>query len=240
MKFDFNIKNGLALLVDPDDGNPTEWTILAGKIKASAIDVVLVGGSFLYHQNLHACLVALRTANKPLILFPGSNAQIDAAADGILLLSLISGRNPELLIGQHVQSAMTLKMSGLEIYPTGYILVDGGKPTTVSYISNTQPIPHDKPGLAASTALAGEQLGMKLIYLDAGSGAKTAVSREVIQLTRSFIQIPLIVGGGIRDKASIQSAWSAGANLVVIGNHAFENAAFMQEILALKKQPLFN
>jgi phosphoglycerol geranylgeranyltransferase len=240
MKFDFNIKNGLALLVDPDDGNPTEWTILAGKIKASAIDVVLVGGSFLYHQNLHACLVALRTANKPLILFPGSNAQIDAAADGILLLSLISGRNPELLIGQHVQSAMTLKMSGLEIYPTGYILVDGGRPTTVSYISNTQPIPHDKPGLAASTALAGEQLGMKLIYLDAGSGAKNPVSREVIQLTRSFIQIPLIVGGGIRDKATIQSAWSAGANLVVIGNHAFENPAFMQEILALKKQPLFN
>jgi phosphoglycerol geranylgeranyltransferase len=240
MKLDFNIKNGLALLVDPDDGNPTEWTMLAEKIKGSAVDVVLVGGSFLYHQNLHACLVALRSSQKPLILFPGSNAQIDPAADGILLLSLISGRNPELLIGQHVQAAITLKMSGLEIYPTGYVLIDGGKPTTVSYISNTQPIPKDKPGLAASTALAGEQLGMKLIYLDAGSGAKEAISQEVIHLTRSFIQIPLIVGGGIRDKAAIQSAWSAGANIVVIGNHAFENAAFMQEILAIKKQPLFN
>jgi phosphoglycerol geranylgeranyltransferase len=240
MQFDFNIKNGLALLVDPDEGNVGTWSALAERIQKSTIDVVLVGGSFLYRQNLHACLTALQSAKKPLIIFPGSNAQIDSAADGILLLSLISGRNPDLLIGQHVQSAISLKMSGLSIYPTGYVLIDGGKPTTVSYISNTQPIPKDKPGLAAATALAGEQLGMKIIYLDAGSGADESVSAEMIQQTKALISVPIIVGGGIKSTESIQTAWNAGANIVVIGNHAFEHSKFMEQLLAIKKQTIFN
>ena len=193
------------------------------------IGLMLVGGSFLYRQNLHACLTALQSAKKPLIIFPGSNAQIDSAADGILLLSLISGRNPDLLIGQHVQSAMSLKMSGLSIYPTGYVLIDGGKPTTVSYISNTQPIPKDKPGLAAATALAGEQLGMKIIYLDAGSGAKEPVPIEMIASIRS-IGLPLIVGGGIRTIDGIRSAHEAGANVVVIGNKLEEDVDFLLDL----------
>jgi putative glycerol-1-phosphate prenyltransferase len=233
-------RQGLSILVDPDEGDIELWESWIPKISGSSIDALFIGGSFLISGRFHQCVQTLKKANKPIILFPGSNTQIDNKADAILLLSLISGRNPDLLIGQHVQSSFALKESGIQIISTGYILVDGGKPTTVSYISNTTPIPADKPGIAAATALAGEQLGMKCIYLDAGSGALNPVPIEMITLTKSQLQIPLIVGGGLRKIKDIEKAWEAGANWVVVGNHALENPAFLSEILWMKQKTIIN
>ncbi len=212
----------LAVLIDPDKGNTDTWTTLALLASANQVDLFLVGGSLMVHQQLGACINTLKQhSNIPVILFPGSPAQITPLADGILLLSLISGRNADLLIGQQVQAAAALKQSGLELLPTGYILIDGGAPTTVSYISNTLPIPTNKPEIAALTALAGEQLGLKLIYLEAGSGAKQPVSLETIAAVSGQITVPLIVGGGIRTGKAAYEACKAGADVVVIGT-AFE------------------
>src|SRR5690606_37228031 len=134
----------------------------------------------------------------PVIIFPGSANQICDSADGILLLSLISGRNPEFLIGAHVTAAARLRVSGIEILPTAYMLIDGGAATTVSYISNTLPLPADKPDIAACTAMAGEMLGLRLIHMDAGSGAKNPVPNAIIRAVREAVDLPIIVGGGIR------------------------------------------
>ena len=155
------------------------------------------------------------------MLFPGSPAQLSKHADAVLLLSLISGRNPELLIGHHVTAAPTLKAMGIETIPTGYMLVDGGKPTTVSYVSQTLPIPRDKPGIAACTALAGEMLGLRTIYMDTGSGAEFTVSPEMIAAVRNSVDLPIIIGGGIRDAKTARALCTAGADVLVIGT-AFE------------------
>jgi putative glycerol-1-phosphate prenyltransferase len=152
------------------------------------------------------------------------------SADAILFLSLISGRNPDFLIGQHVISAPILKKSSLEILPTGYILVDSGKQTTVSYMSNTTPIPHDKPEIAACTAMAGEMLGLKLMYLDAGSGAQRAISPKMISIVRKSVDVPLIVGGGIRSANEAYEAMLAGADTIVIGNGIEKNPALLAEV----------
>lgn len=165
-----------------------------------------------------------------MILFPGNSFQLSYNADALLLLSLISGRNPELLIGKHVMVAPYLKISPLEIIPTGYILIDGGKVSSVQYISNTAPIPADKNDIAACTALAGEMLGLKLIYLDAGSGANNPISSEMISTVSAQIQVPLIVGGGIKTPAKIIENFRAGADLVVIGNAVEKNPNFIGEI----------
>jgi phosphoglycerol geranylgeranyltransferase len=234
------INKGLFILIDPDEGDEKLWQSWIPNIQESTIDGLLIGGSFLTSSRFHRCVEIFKASKKPIILFPGSNAQLDKRADAILLLSLISGRNPDLLIGQHVQSSFALKESGIGIIPTGYILIDGGKPTTVSYISNTTPIPSDKPSLAAATALAGEQLGMKCIYLDAGSGALHPVSQDIISATRSQLQIPLIVGGGMRKVSDVERAWNAGANWVVVGNHAIENPTFLSELLWMKQKPILN
>ena len=154
----------------------------------------------------------------PVVLFPGSNLHIDMAADAILFLSLISGRNPDFLIGQHVLAAPILKRSRLEILPTGYLLIDSGRQTTVSYISNTTPIPHDKPDVAACTAMAGEMLGLKLVYLDAGSGAQQPVTARMVATVRRTVDAPLVVGGGITTPAQAEELLRAGADLVVVGN----------------------
>ncbi len=212
----------LAVLIDPDKGNTDTWTTLALLASANQVDFLLVGGSLMVHQQLDACINTLKQhSNIPVILFPGSPAQITPLADGMLLLSLISGRNADLLIGQQVQAAAALKLSGLELLPTGYILIDGGAPTTVSYISNTLPIPANKPEIAALTALAGEQLGLKLIYLEAGSGAKQPVSLKTIAAVRRQTTLPLIIGGGIRNAEAAYEACKAGADVIVIGT-AFE------------------
>jgi putative glycerol-1-phosphate prenyltransferase len=158
----------------------------------------------------------------PVVLFPGSVYQLDGQADGLLLLSLISGRNPEFLIGHHVTVAGRIKRLGLPTVPTGYLLIDGGRPTSVSYMSGTTPIPADKPPIAAATALAGEQLGLKLIYLDAGSGAQNPIPASVIRAVREEVDLPVVVGGGIRSEQAAREALRAGADLIVVGT-ALEN-----------------
>jgi len=168
----------------------------------------------------------------PVLLFPSHALHVDAAADGILLLSLISGRNPDFLIGQHVVAAPRLRQSGLEILPTGYLLVDSGRATTASYMSGTAPLPADKPGIAAATALAGEQLGLRLTYLDGGSGALHPVPPDLIRAVRAAVSTPLIVGGGLNSGEKIQAALRAGADVVVVGNHLERNPAFLAEAVA--------
>jgi putative glycerol-1-phosphate prenyltransferase len=166
----------------------------------------------------------------PVILFPGSSLQIDANADAILFLSLISGRNPDLLIGQHVVAAPILKNNKLEVIPTGYVLINSGKTTSVAYISNTIPIPDDKYSLAACTAMAGEMLGLRLIYLDAGSGAEREINSKMITAVRKAVDVPLVVGGGINTSQKALNALEAGADLIVIGNALEKDPKLLIEI----------
>jgi putative glycerol-1-phosphate prenyltransferase len=164
------------------------------------------------------------------VLFPGDNLQINSHADAILFLSLISGRNPDLLIGKHVISAPILKDSGIEVVSTGYMLIDGGTPTSVSYMSNTTPIPANKRDIAVCTAMAGEMLGLKLIFMDAGSGALNPVGENMISAVKKSIDIPLIVGGGIRSAEKAKAAFEAGADVVVVGNAIESNKDLIREI----------
>jgi phosphoglycerol geranylgeranyltransferase len=208
-----------AVLLDPDKLDEESCMKLVNMGIESKIDYFFVGGSLLTNYNLSSLIKIIKQNSQiPVILFPGSYLQIDDAADGILFLSLISGRNPDYLIGQHVISAPILKKSKLEILPTGYMLIDCGKQTTVSYISNTTPIPHDKPSVAVCTAMAGEMLGLKLLYVDGGSGAQMPVSPKMISAVSKSVDIPLIVGGGINTAKKAVEALTAGADLIVIGN----------------------
>jgi phosphoglycerol geranylgeranyltransferase len=213
----------LAVLIDPDKMTDEKHLIeTTNLISASHVDFIFVGGSLLVETNFESCIQHIRKHSKiPIVLFPGSPSQISDVADSILLLSLISGRNPELLIGQHVIAAPKLKRSTLEIVPTGYMLVDCGKATTASYISQTFPLPWNKPEIAAVTAMAGEMLGLRCIYLDGGSGADRPVNNTMIHAVRQAVETPLIVGGGIRNEDQAAEAWGAGADLIVIGT-AFE------------------
>lgn len=212
-------KKLFALLIDPDKVTKQEAERLRDQSVALGVDLLFVGGSLMTGYQLHDVVTVMKQQDQiPVILFPGSNLHIDHEADAILLLSLISGRNADLLIGQHVVAAPLLKKSPLQILPTGYMLVDSGVQTTVSYISNTTPIPYDKPSIAACTAMAGELLGLKLIYLDAGSGAARPISQRMIAAVRKAVDLPLIVGGGIKTPEMIHDALTAGADVVVVGN----------------------
>jgi len=187
------------------------------------VDFIFVGGSSCSLPVFNETITFLKEAqNRPVIIFPGSELQVSENADALLLLSMISGRNPDLLIGKHVEAANHLFASGLEVISTGYILIESGKTTTVEQVSETKSLPRNKPELALSTALAGQLLGMQLIYLEAGSGAENHVPVETIRLVRSKLNIPIIVGGGITDVEKLQHIIDAGADLVVVGN-ALEN-----------------
>jgi putative glycerol-1-phosphate prenyltransferase len=212
-------KKNFVVLLDPDKCNDHELDKVIKLSIDAHVDYFFVGGSLLMHSNLDRYLDRIKEQSQiPTILFPGNTDQITCNADAILYLSLISGRNPNLLIGKHVESAMKIKKSGLEVIPTGYMIIDGGRPTSVSYISNTSPIPQDKNGIAVSTAIAGELLGLKLIYLEAGSGAINAVSPSMIEAVSQHTNVPLIVGGGIRTPEKATQAIEAGADIIVIGN----------------------
>lgn len=225
----------LAVLIDPDKISSDRAKDFCEQCEAAEVDYLFVGGSLIHTGDLSKCIVEIKKhTSLPIIIFPGSNLHISEEANAILLLSLTSGRNPELLIGQHVVAAPILKASGLEILSTSYILIDGGRPTTVSYISGTTPIPSDKPEIAACTALAGEQIGHQLIYLDAGSGAESPVPTKTIQATKKLVSKPLIVGGGINSSEKAKAAYEAGADLLVIGNHLEENPSFIAEINAIR------
>ncbi len=236
MKLDQS-KKQIAVLIDPDKTDTGKIQRLVLAAEKASVDFFLVGGSLLLKNNLEETIASIKKySKKKVYLFPGNPMQITPKADGILLLSLISGRNAELLIGAHVQAAPLLKQSRLNIIPTGYMLIESGRPTTVSYISNTTPIPADKPEIVACTALAGEQLGLKTIYLEAGSGAQNPVSKEMIKAVRKMIKIPLIVGGGIRSAAQAEQAFSAGADIVVIGTAIEDDVAFLNELKYINKQ----
>jgi putative glycerol-1-phosphate prenyltransferase len=212
-------KKKFAVLIDPDKPSDEQIIEIVKKSILAGVDFFFVGGSLLTTDSLDNCIKLIKElCDIPVLIFPGNSLQISKWCDGFLLLSLISGRNSEMLIGRHVIAAPYLKLYGNEIIPTGYILVDGGKPTSVSYMSNTTPIPHDKDDIAMCTALAGEMLGLKLIYMDAGSGAINPISAEMINKVKHTIEVPLIVGGGINTPEKAATAAKAGANIVVVGN----------------------
>lgn len=222
-----------AVLVDPDKLDETGLSNTIALAIEAKVDYFFVGGSLVVTDTLDKVVSAIKEkCNIPVILFPGSPDQITPKADALLYLSLISGRNPELLIGQHVISAPFVRQSGLEIMPVGYMLVDGGTPTTVSYISNTNPIPANKNDIASCTAMAGEMLGLKLIYMDAGSGAQKAIPSAMITQVAKYITIPLIVGGGITTAEKAKENCLAGADIIVVGNAIEKDPNLIKEISA--------
>ncbi len=211
---------GLLSLLDPDRLDKEDLVRTAVLCAEHGADAILVGGSFLVCTDFDRVVREVKRAvDIPVLVFPGPDTnQISAAADAILFLSMISGRNPDLLIGQHVKAAPILKAYGLESISTGYILVDSGRQTTVEYISNTRPIPRDKPDIARAHALAAEYLGMQCVYLDAGSGAEQMVPEEMIEAVAGYASIPIIVGGGIRRPEDAAARVAAGASFVVVGS----------------------
>jgi phosphoglycerol geranylgeranyltransferase len=226
-------KKSFAVLIDPDKVHDESVEELVQLALDAKVDYFFVGGSLVISNYLDECVQLIKSkCDIPVILFPGSPSQVSKYADALLYLSLISGRNPELLIGQHVISAPIVKKSGLEILPTGYMVIDGGAPTTVSYISNASPLPADKNEIAMCTAMAGEMLGMKLIYMDAGSGAKKAISESMIQKVSGCIDVPLIVGGGITTPEKAYLNCKAGADIIVVGNAIEKDANLIKEISA--------
>ncbi|MBP1675507.1 MAG: geranylgeranylglyceryl phosphate synthase [Bacteroidetes bacterium] len=208
----------LAVLLDPDKCTGELLQKILYQLQNAVPDFIFVGGSQASLSTNRLIAIIKQEINCEVVLFPGNVSQFSPNADAVLFLSLISGRNPEFLIEQHVQSALTIKQSGVEVIPTGYVLIDGGRITSVQSVSATQPISAENKEMIVSTAVAGELLGMKLIYLEAGSGALIPVSSETIATVIDNISVPLIVGGGIRTIEGIQTAFSAGADLVVVGN----------------------
>lgn len=226
-------RKSFAVLIDPDKVDAGKIEQLVALSMEARVDYFFVGGSLVISNHLDECIQQLKSAcNIPVALFPGSPSQVSKYADALLYLSLISGRNPELLIGQHVISAPFVKKSGLEIMPTGYMVIDGGAPTTVSYISNATPIPADKNEIAMCTAMAGEMLGMKLIYMDAGSGAKRPITETMIEKVARHIEIPLIIGGGITEPEKAYRNCKAGADVIVVGNAIEKDPTLIKEISA--------
>lgn len=231
-------KPQIAVLVDPGKLSLQAVEKTARLCKQHQIDYVFVGGSLMLDNSLEACIQTIKsTYSGPVILFPGNTFQVHPLADGILLLSLISGRNADLLIGKHVEAAGMIKAANLEVIPTGYMLISQDQPTAAQYMSQTQPIPRNKPEIAAATALAGEMLGLQVMYLDAGSGASQPVTVDMIEKVKQTIQVPIIVGGGIRSAADAVAAWKAGASIVVIGN-ALENSPELIEAFAAARNSM--
>lgn len=219
-----------AVLLDPDKMRLKQFDKTLQLAIDSKVDYFFIGGSLIVSDMLDKTLDTIKkSCDIPMILFPGNSFQLSYKADALLFLSLISGRNAELLIGKHVVVAPYLKLSPLEIMPTGYMLIDGGVPTTVTYMSNSSPIPANKPDIAASTALAGQLLGLKVIFMDAGSGAQNPVSEDLIQAVSNTIEIPLIIGGGIKTPEKAHSNAIAGADLIVIGDQIEKDPSLLPE-----------
>lgn len=225
-------RKSLAILIDPDKiESLSAIHQLIALANESYIDYFFVGGSLITTDNLNQIVQLIKDESEiPVVLFPGNNMHISNAADAILFLSLISGRNADLLIGQHVNAAPFLNKSSLEILPTGYMLINSGSTSSASYMSNTMPIPPDKYSIASSTALAGQMLGLKLIYMDAGSGSKNAISSKMIRKVNETINCPLIIGGGITSTSLANEALMAGADVIVIGNAIEKNPNLMIEV----------
>jgi len=216
---------GFLVLVDPDRSSPAEIVEYAVQCSEAGVDALLIGTSLMMKNGFHEYIEAARAVvDLPVIIFPGERAQVTGKADAILFLSLLSGRNPEFIIGEQVRSAPHIKNCGLEAISTAYLLIDSGRITSVEFMSNTKPIPSDKPEIAVAHAMAAEIFGMKLIYLEAGSGAGKTVPDKIVRAVVSSIDIPVMVGGGIRNPETVAAKVDAGASFVVVGNH-LENTA---------------
>lgn len=223
-----------ALLIDPDKqrDNLSDLVTKAGNL---GVDLILVGGSLVKRGMDETIAVIKNNGNIPTVLFPGSVFQFTPTADAILLLSLISGRNPEYLIGNHVIASQAIKESRMEVIPTGYMLIDSGQTSSAQYMSNTSPIPRSKPDIALATALAGEQLGLKTIYLEGGSGAQNTIPDAVIKTVCNNVSIPVIVGGGIKTPKQVKAIRLAGASMVVVGNSIEESPHLLEDLVAASR-----
>lgn len=234
-------KKLFAILIDPDKQNSERLSTIINEANNNKIDFFFVGGSLLTNDSLESCISTIKgNSDIPVVLFPGNAMQVHNKADGILFLSLISGRNAEMLIGKQVITAPILKNSDLEVLSTGYMLIDSGKSTTASYMSNTTPIPHDKNDVAICTAIAGEMLGLKLIFMDGGSGAIHPISKEMIQSVSKEIDCPLIIGGGINSSEKAIEKLNAGADIIVVGNAIENNSDLISEISTKIKKTQWN
>ncbi len=222
-KINFPGKVSLALLLDPDKTNDDELDEILRIAEKYRVDFIMTGGSITFRSIDNLIYAIKKTCNIPVILFPGNLLQLSREADKILLLSLISGRNPELLIGNHVIAAPYLKSQKEKLVSTGYILIGSGSKTSVEYISQTEAIPFDKPDIAVATAMAGEMLGLSMIYLEAGSGALNPVPVSLIRSVKENISVPLAVGGGIKSKNDVTDTYKSGADLIVLGNGCERN-----------------
>ncbi|MFD2543223.1 geranylgeranylglyceryl/heptaprenylglyceryl phosphate synthase [Lacinutrix gracilariae] len=224
-------KKGLAVLIDPDKTKPEGLSSFMHKLNNSIATHIFIGGSTVEADATENLVLEIKKQTQlPIVLFPGDVSQITNHANAILYLSLLSGRNPEYLIGQHIASVSKLKNTNLEVIPTGYLLIESGKETAVQRVTQTQPMPINNIQAIVDTAKAGELLGMKLMYLEAGSGAIHAVSSSIIQAVKEELKIPVLVGGGIRSKQQIDAAYQAGADVVVIGTAFEEDASFFNEL----------
>jgi putative glycerol-1-phosphate prenyltransferase len=229
-------KKLISILIDPDKATESHLEKIVDQADQVPVDFYFIGGSLLSRGDLDDTLLQLKQlTDKPLIIFPGSPNQISDEADGILFLSLLSSRNPDMLIGQQVIAAPYLKKTSLEKIATAYLLIESGAQTTASYMSNSNPIPCDKSEIAASTALAGEYMGMQLVYLDAGSGAKMQVPPAMIEAVRQMCDIPIIAGGGLKNRESIEAAFAAGADMVVIGDAVEKNPQFLSHLRQISR-----
>lgn len=222
MKKQFVLKKGdrkIALLIDPDWATKNDWLFdVLSSVNKSGVDIILIGGSLVFNlEKLDEIIITIKKlTDLPVYLFPGHPTQISKYADGILFLSLISGRNPELLIGQHVISAPIIRSYHLNVIPTGYMII-GNSNTSVHYMSQTHPMPANKPDIAIATALAGEMLGLKCIYMDGGSGSNQSIPEKLIHSVSEQLNIPLIIGGGIDHPDKVENAFNNGAAMVVLG-----------------------
>jgi len=231
-------KKGVAWLIDPDKiEDEDQFLAEFSWIKSSSLDLILVGGSHISRDNFSQVISKLQALFEDIsvVIFPGSQMQLSAEADAILFLSLLSGRNPEYLIGQQVTAAPLVYKLGLEVLPTAYVLVNDGEMASVHHVSQTFALPNSKPELVEATALAGKFLGMKFFFLDAGSGVKSPVSPQVIQRVKKTVDLPLIVGGGLDTLDKCKVAFKGGADLLVIGNAIEKDPNFLAEVLAYKE-----
>ncbi len=237
-KFSSN-KGQIAILIDPEKSNKENDLInLIRKAEIAEIDYFFIGGSTVTKTDFEKVISILKNnTNIPLIIFPGSSQQISEKADAILYLSLISGRNPDYLIGQHVDSANELYEMNIEVIPTGYILIDGGNKSSVAYVSQTTPIPRDQMNIATKTAIAGVLQGKQVIYFDAGSGAKKTIPIEMIKNIQK-LNVPIIVGGGIKKIETINEYKNSGVNVIVLGNHIENNIDFVLDLKNLNKNKI--
>lgn len=226
----------LAVLLDPDQCRGSLLASTIAALKSNVPDFIFVGGSHTLSSTDSLIELLKEETKAGVVLFPGNASQFSTHADALLYLSLLSGRNAEFLIGQHITSALAIKNSNIEVIPTGYLLIDGGKPSSVEYISNTRPIPADKNEIALSTSVAAELLGMKMIYLEAGSGAKHPVAPEMISTVKAGLSIPLIVGGGIKNPTQLRTAFEAGADLVVVGNVFESDPSLIADFVQCKNE----